>query len=89
MIGYALAFALAAAAAATLLTLWRLVVGPAAVDRILALDTLAINAIAMIVLAGILWSTPLYFEAAMLFAMVGFLTTVAFCKYLMRGNVME
>jgi multicomponent K+:H+ antiporter subunit F len=89
MIGYALAFALAAAAAATLLTLWRLVLGPAAVDRILALDTLAINAIAMIVLAGILWSTPLYFEAAMLFAMVGFLTTVAFCKYLMRGNVME
>ncbi|GHD55125.1 K+/H+ antiporter subunit F [Thalassobaculum fulvum] len=89
MIGYALAFALAAAAAATMLTLWRLVLGPAAVDRILALDTLAINAIAMIVLAGILWSTPLYFEAAMLFAMVGFLTTVAFCKYLMRGNVME
>lgn len=89
MIAYASAFAFAAASAATLLTLWRLVVGPGAVDRILALDTLAINAIAVIVLAGIVWTTPLYFEAAMLFAMVGFLTTVAFCKYLMRGNVME
>lgn len=89
MIAYAMAFALAAASAATLLTLWRLVVGPDAVDRILALDTLAINAIALIVLAGIAWSTSLYFEAAMLFAMVGFLTTVAFCKYLTRGNVME
>lgn len=89
MIAYASALALAAASAATLLTLWRLVVGPRAVDRILALDTLAINAIAVIVLAGIVWTTQLYFEAAMLFAMVGFLTTVAFCKYLMRGNVME
>lgn len=89
MIAHALAFALAAASAATALTLWRLVAGPSAVDRILALDTLAINAIAIIVLAGIAWSSSLYFEAAMLFAMVGFLTTVAFCKYLTRGNVME
>lgn len=89
MIYYASAFALLAVSAATVLTLYRLLAGPAAVDRILALDTLAINAIALIVLAGIFWGTPLYFEAAMLFAMVGFLTTVAFCKYLMRGNVME
>ncbi len=89
MIAYATTFAIAAVSAASLLTLYRLVVGPDAVDRILALDTLAINAIALIVLAGITWETSLFFEAAMLFAMVGFVTTVAFCKYLMRGNVME
>lgn len=89
MIFYASVFVIAAASAATLLNLYRLVVGPAAVDRILALDTLAINAIALIMLAGIFWETSLFFEAAMLFAMVGFVTTVAFCKYLTRGNVME
>lgn len=89
MIVYAAAFALLAACAASALTLYRLLAGPSAVDRVLALDTLAINAIALIALAGIFWGTPMYFEAAMLFAMVGFVTTVAFCKYLMRGNVME
>ena len=40
-------------------------------------------------LAGIYWGTELYFEVALLFAMVGFLTTVAYCKYILRGNVME
>jgi multicomponent K+:H+ antiporter subunit F len=89
MIGYASAFAVIAASAAIALTLYRLLAGPAPVDRILALDTLAINAIALIMLGGIVWGTTMYFEAAMLFAMVGFLATIAFCKYLLRGNVME
>lgn len=89
MIVYAGSFALLAACAATAFTLFRLLAGPGPVDRVLALDTLAINAIALIMLAGILWGTPMYFEAAMLFAMVGFVATVAFCKYLMRGNIME
>ena len=89
MIFYAATFAVLAASVASALTLWRLLYGPGAVDRVLALDTLVINAIALIVLAGIFWGTPMYFEAAMLFAMVGFLTTVAFCKYLARGNLME
>jgi multicomponent K+:H+ antiporter subunit F len=59
------------------------------VDRVLALDTLVINAIALIVLVGIWFGTAMYFEAALLFAMVGFLTTVALCKFLLRGNVIE
>jgi len=89
MIEYALTFAVVAASASIALTLYRLTVGPAAVDRILALDTMVINAIALIMLAGIVWSTSMYFEAAMLFAMVGFLATIAFCKYILRGNVIE
>ena len=89
MIFYASAFVTLATSAAVLLALYRLCVGPSSVDRILALDTLAINAIALIVLAGIFWDTSLFFEAAMLVAMVGFVTTVAFCKYLTRGNVLE
>ena len=72
-----------------LLTLYRLAVGPDMLDRILALDTLVINAIALIVVLGLWFRTTMYFEAALLFAMVGFVTTVAFCKYLLRGNVIE
>lgn len=89
MIEIASAFAFAAIGVSVLLNLYRLLVGPDATDRILALDTMVINAIGLIVLIGILYSTNMYFEAALLFAMVGFLTTVAFCKYLLRGNVIE
>jgi multicomponent K+:H+ antiporter subunit F len=89
MIATASAIALVAIAVAVMMSLYRLFRGPDAVDRILALDTLVINAIALIVLAGILYSTTMYFEAALLFAMVGFLTSVSFCKYLLRGNVIE
>jgi multicomponent K+:H+ antiporter subunit F len=81
--------ALAAVALAMLLTLYRLLRGPDIVDRVLALDTLAINLIALIVVAGILYGTTMYFEAALLFAMVGFIGTVSFCKFLLRGNVIE
>ncbi|MBK5960253.1 K+/H+ antiporter subunit F [Rhodoplanes elegans] len=81
--------ALAAIAVAALLNLYRLVVGPDVLDRILALDTMVINAIALIVVMGVWYGTAIYFEAALLFAMVGFLTTVAFCKYLLRGDVIE
>jgi multicomponent K+:H+ antiporter subunit F len=89
MIEIASAIALAAIGVSILLNLYRLLVGPEATDRILALDTMVVNSIGLIVLMGILFATTMYFEAALLFAMVGFLTTVAFCKYLLRGNVIE
>ncbi|MFD2184004.1 K+/H+ antiporter subunit F [Rhodoplanes azumiensis] len=89
MIEIACMIALAAIAVAALLNLYRLVVGPDVLDRILALDTMVVNAIALIVVMGVWYGTAIYFEAALLFAMVGFLTTVAFCKYLLRGNVIE
>ena len=89
MIAAASTIALAAVALAVLMNLYRLFRGPDAVDRVLALDTLVINAIALVVLAGILYGTAMYFEAALLFAMVGFLTSVSICKYLLRGNVIE
>lgn len=89
MIVAASAIALVAIAVAVSMNLYRLFRGPDAVDRVLALDTLVINAIALVVLAGILYGTTMYFEAALLFAMVGFLTSVSFCKFLLRGNVIE
>lgn len=74
---------------AAALALYRLVRGPDVLDRVLALDTLVIDSIALVVVTGIWFRSSLYFEAALLFAMVGFLTTVAFCKFLLRGNVVE
>ena len=89
MIAMATIIAFATIGVAMLLNLYRLLVGPDMPSRVLALDTLTINAIALVVLAGIYFGTEMYFEAALLFAMVGFLTTVAYCKYMLRGNVME
>jgi len=89
MIALSCIIALVAISIAALLNLYRLVVGPDVLDRALALDTLIINTIALIVVIGIWYGTTMYFEAALLFAMVGFLSTVAFCKYLLRGNVIE
>ncbi|MCK8126937.1 K+/H+ antiporter subunit F [Pseudoalteromonas sp. 2CM39R] len=72
-----------------LLNLWRLIAGPSVPDRILALDTMFINTIALIILYGMSMGTDLYFEAALLIAMLGFVSTVAVCKYLLRGDIIE
>lgn len=74
---------------AFLLSFWRLLRGPDAPDRILALDTLYVNTIALLVLLGIHLGSAIYFEAALLIAMMGFVGTVALCKYLLRGDIIE
>ena len=89
MIAHALAFAFACVAISVLLNLYRLLAGPTRGDRILALDTMVINAIALIVLFGIRQVSTTYFEAALLLAMVGFVGTVAYCKFLLRGDIVE
>lgn len=71
------------------LNLWRLAKGPTAPDRILALDTLAINTIALVMLIGIAASSTAYFEAALLIALFGFVATVALARYVMRGDVLD
>lgn len=58
-------------------------------DRILALDTMYINAIALIVLLGIYMGSPLYYEGALLIAMLGFVSTSAVCKFILRGDIIE
>ncbi len=75
--------------AACLLTLARLVRGPSLPDRILALDTLNINAIALIVVYGIWLRSTVFFEIALLMAVMGFIGTVALTKYLQRGDIIE
>ncbi len=74
---------------ALILNLWRVAVGPDVTDRILALDTLYINSIALLVLLGIYMASSAYFEAALLIAMMGFIGTTALCKYLLRGDIIE
>jgi multicomponent K+:H+ antiporter subunit F len=85
----ALAFALACIAVALILCGWRLLRGPEVVDRVLALDTLYINAVALVILLGLVWRTELLFEAALIVAMLGFVSTVALARYLSRGDVVE
>ncbi|GAA0868601.1 K+/H+ antiporter subunit F [Brevundimonas basaltis] len=85
----ALAFALTCISVAILLNLYRLVRGPTLGDRILAVDTLTINAIALIVVFGVAHGTQTYFESALLLAMVAFVGTVAYCKFLLRGDIVE
>ncbi len=89
MIAYAVIFGFACLTLALGLNLWRLLKGPTVGDRIVALDTMAINAIAMIVLIGIAKANDTYFEAALLLAMVGFVSTVAYCKFMLRGDIVE
>ena len=89
MISYALLFAFGCVGLAILLNLYRLLAGPTRGDRILALDTMVINAIALIILFGMQQISTVYFEAALLLAMVGFVSTVAYCKFLLRGDIVE
>ncbi|RKF14710.1 K+/H+ antiporter subunit F [Roseovarius spongiae] len=72
-----------------LLSMVRLVVGPDTADRILALDTMVVNAIGLIVLLGISQGTRIYFEAALIIAMLGFVSTVAYARFVLRGDIIE
>ena len=62
---------------------------PSLTDRILAVDTMTVNIIAIIVLTGLGSGSVLNLDAAILFALTGFVSTVAFCKYLLRGSIIE
>ncbi len=75
--------------AALLLNLWRILSSDEIADRILTLDTMYINSIALIILFGLYLKSSLFFEAALLIAMLGFVGTAALCKYLLRGDIIE
>ena len=89
MLNIALAVSAAMLGVAVVLNVWVLFRGPDLPDRILALDTLYINAIALLLLYGIARATTSFFEAALLIAKQGFIRTVALCKYLLRGDIIE
>ncbi len=89
ILAHALTLFLACIALSLVLNLWRLLTAPTLTDRILTLDTMAVNAIALVVAWGIRAGTGLYLEIAVLFSLTGFVGTVAYCKYLLRGSIIE
>jgi multicomponent K+:H+ antiporter subunit F len=89
IIDLALDVALTCVALAMALCGWRLLRGPDLPDRILALDSLSISAVALVVLLGIRWQTAVLFEAALVIAMLGFVSTVALARFVTRGDVVE
>ena len=84
---WALKGALFLLAVAMLCALTRLLRGPTAQDRVVALDCLYINGMLMMLTLGIVYSSAVYFEAAMLIALFGFVGTTALAKFLLRGEV--
>jgi multicomponent K+:H+ antiporter subunit F len=85
----AIIFALVAIALAQVMSMIRLVIGPTVGDRILALDTMVVNAIGLIVLLGLAQGTQIYFEVTLIIAMLGFVSTVAYARFILRGDIIE
>ena len=86
---YAAWFASLCFVLAMLCAILRLFIGPAAQDRILALDTLYINGMLMLLMLGIRTSSTVYFDMALLIALFGFVSSIALAKFLLRGEVIE
>jgi multicomponent K+:H+ antiporter subunit F len=82
-----LPWAIGALALALCLNLWRLLRGPDLADRVLALDTMYVDSIAALILLGMAWRTPWYFEAALVVAALGFVGTVVLSKFIAQGDV--
>ncbi len=89
MIHTAIVVSMYAVGLAMLLSLYRLLRGPTAPDRILALDTLYVNTIALLILFGMYLDSSIYFEAALIIAMLGFVGTVMLSKFVMRRDIVE
>jgi len=86
---WALKLALLLLAVAMLCALARLLIGPTAQDRVMGLDCLYINGMLMMLVLGIVYASNVYFEAAMLIALFGFVGSTAIAKFLLRGEVIE
>jgi multicomponent K+:H+ antiporter subunit F len=89
VIAWALDATIAMLALALALCFYRLARGPSVADRVLALDTLYIDALALLVVAGVRLGTAVYFEAALLIGMLGFVGTVALALFILRGDIIE
>jgi len=89
IVQWALDFALLCCGASLLCCAWRLLRGPELPDRVLALDTMYMTVVALVVLLGLRHGTELFFDAALLIALLGFVSTVALARYLCHGDVIE
>ena len=86
---YALGICLIAITISMFLCLIRLIIGPSVIDRLLALDTLFLNATCLIIVLGVYWVSTNVFEGALLVAMLGFVSTSALARYFTTGHVID
>lgn len=86
---WCLVIAITFVALSQVLAMVRLILGPGAGDRVLALDTMVLNAIGLIILLGMAQGAEVYFEAALIIAMLGFVSTVAYARFILRGDIIE
>lgn len=89
MMDWAIILSFVVVALSQIMAMIRLVIGPDTGDRILALDTMVINAIGVIILLGIAQGTQIYFEVSLIIAMLGFVSTVAYARFVLRGDIIE
>ncbi|WP_306113610.1 MULTISPECIES: K+/H+ antiporter subunit F [unclassified Roseovarius] len=89
LMNIALIVAFVAIGVAQIMAMIRLIIGPDTGDRILALDTMVVNAIGMIVLLGVAQGSRIYFEVSLIIAMLGFVSTVAYARFVLRGDIIE
>lgn len=89
MLTYALVFTGLCLLIAMSINLFHLVNSKTKPDKVLAVDTLYINGLGIIIVLGIYFKSAQFFEAGLLIAMLGFIGTVALCKYLLRGDIIE
>lgn len=82
-------FAFACFTLALLMNLWRLMRGPGLTDRLIAVDTMTMNMVALLTLLGLAAQQQVFMEAALLLAMFGFVSTFAFARYRLTGKVLE
>ena len=89
LLDFAVIVAFLALAVGQIFSMIRLVIGPTPADRILALDTMVINGLGLVVMMGISQGVEVYFEFSLLIAMLGFVSTVALARFLLRGDIIE
>jgi multicomponent K+:H+ antiporter subunit F len=89
IMGYCIILAFVIVGLCQLMAMIRVVIGPNTGDRILALDTMVVNAIGLIVLMGLSQGSRIYFEVSLIIAMLGFVSTVAYARFVLRGDIIE
>lgn len=89
LLGIALGVTFVTLVLGQVLSMVRLIIGPTPGDRILALDTMVINALGLVIILGVHQGVQIYFEVALLIAMLGFVSTVALARFLLRGDIIE
>jgi multicomponent K+:H+ antiporter subunit F len=89
LLNFSLLVSFGAVVLAQIMCMIRLVIGPSTGDRILALDTMVVNAIALVVLLGLSQGSRIYFEVSLIIAMLGFVSTVSYARFVLRGDIIE